>query len=86
VTAAGEATPDQSAVKEFVAVTELDRAVRGSGGATFVPMMEPTHLRDRHDPPGFRCLDIAGVWRVLLQAQVRATPMIIVREVSEMAI
>ncbi len=46
-------------------------------------MMEPTHFLDGHDPPRFRCLDGAGVWRVLLQAQVRATPMIIVREVSE---
>jgi hypothetical protein len=30
--------------------------VRGSSGATFVTMMEPAHLRDRHDPPGFWCL------------------------------
>jgi hypothetical protein len=30
---------------------------RGSGGATFVAMMEPAHLWDRDDPPGFWCLD-----------------------------
>ena len=29
----------------------------GSGGTTFVSMMEPTHLRDRDDPPGLWCLD-----------------------------
>ena len=28
----------------------------GSGGAPFVTMMEPAHLRDRHDPPGLWCL------------------------------
>src|SRR5215831_10420153 len=28
-----------------------------SSGATFVPMMEPTHLGDRDDPPGFWRLD-----------------------------
>ena len=27
-----------------------------SGGATFVPMMEPTDFGDRHDPAGFWCL------------------------------
>jgi hypothetical protein len=31
--------------------------LRRSGGATFVPMMEPAHLWDRDDPPGFWCLD-----------------------------
>jgi hypothetical protein len=25
----------------------------GSGGAPFVTMMEPAHLRDHHDPPGY---------------------------------
>ena len=49
-------------------------------------MMEPAQLRDRHDPPpGFWCLDGPWLWRVLLQAQVRATPMIIVRESSQVA-
>ena len=28
-----------------------------SGGATFVPMMEPTDFGDRDDPPGFWRLD-----------------------------
>ena len=28
-----------------------------SGGATFVPMMEPTNFGDRDDPPGFWRLD-----------------------------
>jgi len=28
----------------------------GSGGAPFVTMMKPAHLRDRHDPPGLWCL------------------------------
>src|SRR5215471_11665040 len=46
-------------------------------------MMEPTHLRNRHDPPGFWCLHGAWLGRVLLQAQVRATPMVIVLEFSE---
>ena len=46
-------------------------------------MMELTHLRDRDDPPGFWCLDGAWLGRVLLQAQVRATPMIIGRESLE---
>src|SRR5215471_3756075 len=48
-------------------------------------MMEPTHLRDRDDPPGLWCLDGARLGCVLLQAQVCATPMIIVRESSEVA-
>ena len=48
-------------------------------------MMELTHLRDRDDPPGFWCLDEAWLGRVLLQAQVRATPMVIVSEFSEVA-
>ena len=61
-------------------------AVRVSGGTTFVTMMEPAHLWDRDDPTGFWCLDGAWLGRVLLQAQVRATPMIIVHEFSEVAI
>src|SRR6516165_2640744 len=48
-------------------------------------MMESAHLGDRHNPPGFWSLDGAWLGRVLLQAQVRATPMIIVRESSEVA-
>ena len=48
-------------------------------------MMESTHLRNRHDPPGFWCLHGAWLGRVLLQAQVRATPMVIVSEFSEVA-
>ena len=49
-------------------------------------MMEPADLRDRDDPPGFWCLDGPWLWRFLLQSKVRATPMIIVREFSEVAI
>src|SRR6516165_10648967 len=48
-------------------------------------MMEPTQLWDRDDPPGFWCLHGAWLGRVLLQAQVRATPMVIVSEFSEVA-
>ena len=48
-------------------------------------MMESADLWDRDDPPGFWCLDGARLWRVLLQAQVRATPMVIVREFSEVS-
>jgi hypothetical protein len=59
--------------------------VRGSSGATFVTMMEPAHLRDRHDPAGAWWLGGARLGRVLLQAQVCATPMIVVRESSEVA-
>ena len=47
--------------------------------------MEPAHLWDRHDPTGFWCMDGAWLGRVLLQAQVRATPMVIVSEFSEVA-
>ena len=32
---------------------------RGSGSATFIPMMKPAHLWDRDDPPSFRSLDRA---------------------------
>jgi hypothetical protein len=56
-----------------------------SGSATFVPMMESAHLWDRHDPPGFPSSDRACPGRILLQAQVRATPMIVVCESSQMA-
>jgi hypothetical protein len=48
-------------------------------------MMEPARLWDRDDPPGFWSLVGAGLGRVLLAAQVRATPVIIVREFSEVA-
>jgi hypothetical protein len=57
-----------------------------SGGAPFVPMMEPTDFGDRHDLPGSWRLDGARFWRILLQAEVCTAPMIVVREVSEMAI
>jgi len=57
-----------------------------SGGATLVPMVKPAHLRDCNNPPCVWWLDRARLWRVLLQAYVRATPMIIVCEVSEVAI
>src|SRR6516225_5174704 len=49
-------------------------------------MMEAAHLGDRHNPPGFWSLDGAWLGRILLQAQVRATPMIIVGESSQVAI
>jgi len=48
-------------------------------------MVEPAHLGDRNNPPCVWWLDRAWLWRVLLQAQVRATPMVIVRERSEVA-
>ena len=34
-----------------------DSTRRGSGGATFVPMLEPTDFGDCDDPPGFWRLD-----------------------------
>jgi hypothetical protein len=49
-------------------------------------MVKPAHLRDCSNPPCVWWLDRARLWRVLLQAYVRATPMIIVCEVSEVAI
>ena len=49
-------------------------------------MMEPTDLGDRNDSPGFWRLDGAKLGRVLLQAEVRAAPMIVVHESSEMAV
>src|SRR5262245_18172397 len=64
----------------------MERATRVSGGATFVPMMEPTDLGDCNDSPGFWRLDGAKLGRVLLQAEVRAAPMIVVHESSEMAV
>jgi len=66
-------------------VTHLDSS-SGSGGATFVTMMKPAYLWDRDDPPAFWGLKGARRWHILLQAQVRATPMIIVRESSQVAI
>ena len=60
--------------------------VRGSSGATFVTMMQPAHLWDHDDWPDVWRLDGAGLWRILLQAEVRAAPMIVVHESSEMAI
>ena len=50
-------TSDESPIKNFTAVTQLDR--RGSGSATFVPMIKPAHRWDRDDPPSFRSLDRA---------------------------
>jgi hypothetical protein len=43
------------------------------------------HLGDRHDPPGSWCLEGPWLGRILRQAQVRATPMIIVCESSQVA-
>src|SRR5215469_17089677 len=48
--------------------------------------MKRAHLGDCNNPPCVWWLDRARLWRVLLQAYVRATPMIIVCEVSEVAI
>jgi hypothetical protein len=48
-------------------------------------MMKPAYLWDRDDPPGFPSLDGARLGRVLLQAEVRSTPMIVVYESSQMA-
>jgi hypothetical protein len=48
-------------------------------------MVEPTQLGDCNNPPSVWWLERAWLWRVLLQAEVRATPMIMVREFSEVA-
>jgi len=46
-------------------------------------MMQPARLRDRHNRPCLWCSDGAWVGRVLLEAQVRATPMVILHDSSE---
>jgi hypothetical protein len=66
-----DASFEESPLPEFVAGTQL-AAVGGSNGATFVPTMRPTHLRDRDDSPDFWRLDWARLWRILLQAEMRA--------------
>jgi hypothetical protein len=53
---AGETARPMLGNRELVALTQLHLGAR-SGGATFIPMMEPTQLGDRHDPPGFWCSD-----------------------------
>jgi len=42
---------------------------RNSGGATFVPVMEPAHLRDGNYPAGIRGLHCPGFRRVFAQRQ-----------------
>jgi hypothetical protein len=51
-----------------------------SGNSALVPMMQAAHLRDGDDPSGFRRLDVARLWRVLLQCEVRASSVIIADE------
>src|SRR5436305_12050835 len=46
-------------------------------------MMESTYLRDRDDPARLRCLNGARLGRVLLQGQMRPTPMIVVDETTQ---
>src|SRR5436305_14414487 len=46
-------------------------------------MMESTYLRDRDDPARLRCLNGARLGRVLLQGQMRPTPMIVVYETTQ---
>jgi hypothetical protein len=41
-----------------------------------VTMMESTYLRDGHDPASLRRLDGARLGRILLQAEMRTTPMV----------
>jgi hypothetical protein len=46
-------------------------------------MMESTYLRDGHDPASLRWLDGARLGRILLQAEMRTTPMIVVHETTQ---
>ena len=57
-TASEKRPSDESAVKDFVAMTQLNSGTQFNC-ATFVAMMEPAHLGDHDDPPGFWCLDLA---------------------------
>jgi hypothetical protein len=67
-----------------MAVTQLDISARFRQRDVRTDM-KPAHLWDRDDPPGFPSLDGACLRRVLVQAQVRVTPMIVVYESSQMA-
>jgi len=79
--------PRNERAKDAVHGRYLSRQTRRrSGGATLVPMMESAHLRSCDDPPSLRWLDGAWLWRVLVQAQVRPTPMIIAQEPLQVAV
>ena len=45
--------------------------------------MESTHLWDRYDAAGLCCLDVARLGRILLQAKMRTTPMIVAHETAQ---
>ena len=54
-----------------------------SGGPPFVAVMQTAHLRKRHDFTGVGTLHGAGLRRVLVQSQVRATPMVVAEVVLD---
>src|SRR5688572_2732956 len=55
-----------------------------SGGATLVPMMQSTDLRDRDDPASIGWLHTAGLRAVFLQCQMCPAAMVIIKEHFEM--
>ncbi len=50
----------------------MPAALSGSGGVAFVPVMQATHLRDRHDPALTGRLDRARNRRVRVEREMRA--------------
>ena len=52
-------------------------ATSGSGGVPFVPMMQATHLRDRHDAAVRERRDGARHRRVLVEREMRARPFVV---------
>src|SRR6267378_6635557 len=47
------------------------------GRLPFVAVMKTADFRNRDDRPSGRCRDGSGIWRVLVEPKVRATPMIV---------
>ena len=45
--------------------------------APLIPVMKPPDFGDRDDRSGGRSRDRSVIWRVLLEAEVRSTPMIV---------
>jgi len=46
-------------------------------GLPFVPVMETADFRNRDDRASGRCRDRSGIWRVLLEPQMRPTSMVV---------
>ena len=80
----GETALDESAGEEFVTVTALD-ILRGLGGPTFVPTMQPANLRHRYHAPRLRRLHRPTLRRVLLQRQMSSRAVIILQKELQMS-